>query len=393
MKKTLLTLHRWLGFPIGLLFIVTFGTGALTAVDELIQRYEQGSFNAEFVYRQTSHEENAAAISVITEDRKGIGRLVMPTPETPYYQVATRGESWTHPIDDLASARHQESHNEGFFNTVLQLHRNLLLGREGLWGVEGKVIVAWSSLISLALSLLGFWLWWPRRRIFKARQILPQGTERKHFYVSHMSSGVVVLAAIVLLALTGASITYRSVVQGLLGIERDAAPTMDAVQLDDNWEAWLTAAQAHMPEGAQLTQIRYPRQRGKGRQNEAEAGSGKPQPKVLDFVFLAPGDWLGMAASRVSVDQTHSRLTKVSLFSERSFAEKVFSILVPLHTGHHLNAAYTVLLLLMSLLGFVMVFSGLVSFVTKKRYLRKRFERSFVNQRGNSTPAEMPANE
>ncbi len=384
MKKILTTLHRWLGFPVGLLFVITFGTGCLTALDELLERREQHLFNTNYTYRATTVEEDAKAISTIIQGKQSIRQLQLPSPATPYYQVFGRGEHWVYPIDELDNEKHITTTNEGVFRTLLQLHRNFLLGREGLWGIEGSHYAAWVGLIALFLSLLGLWLWWPLRKTFTAKDVVPRGRKRKHFYYSHMTSGIVVLLVIILLSLTGASITYRAITQQLLGIESDKAPSIEASTLDKHWLAWLSAAYAHMPKHSQLEKIRFPRQ------PQANPGTSGPTnaannpienllentgqtnaPQILEFQFQTQGDWLGLAGSKVKIDKPSAQLVDVILFADLPFAGKLYSILVPLHTGHHLPTIYGLALLVFSLLGTAMVFSGLVSFVVKKRKTSK----------------------
>ena len=408
MKKFITTLHRWLGFPLGLLFIITFGTGCLTSVDELLERLQQSQTRADFVYRTTTPAEDAQALSLITEGKKSIRQVMLPSKEAPYYQLVARGERWLYPIDQLDQQTHIKTNNDGFFGTVLQLHRNFLLGKEGFLGVSGKLYVTWVGLIALLISLLGLWMWWPLRKSFKAKDILPRGKKRKHFYYSHMTSGVVVLAVILLMSLTGASITYRAFTQSLLGVERDAVSSFKAVSLNNDWSSWLQAAYAQMPAGAQLQQIRFPRQQRSSQQknsgqapaaqtnrNErrvlganvgnngfqnnslqssraqdkgaATARQGKASPQLLEFRFKAAGDWLGLAGSKVKIDKQSSRLVDATLFRDLALGEKVYAMLVPLHTGHNLPALYVLALLLLSVVGTVMVLSGLVSFVIKKR--------------------------
>lgn len=403
MKKFLITLHRWLGVPLGLLFIVTFGTGCLTAVDELLHRVDRQQLSANYEYAPTTIEQNAAAIEKITADKPGIRAVTLPTPSKPYYQVVARGETWTYAINDLDNAAHYQEGDDGFFHTVLDLHRHFLLGKEGLFGVQGKEYAAWVGLLALLLSLLGLWLWWPSKKTFKVKDMLPRGKKRKHFYYSHMTSGVVVLAVIVLLGLTGASITYRSITQQLFGVERDKASTMATIVVAPSWQAWLTAAQAAMPEGAQLDSVRFPRQprnsgaeqritskpansenttpnnkmgnRANSAANEARKntkGEGEESAeKIFEFKFNAAGNWFGIASSSVKIDKTTSTLKDVNLFSQQTFGEKFYSILVPLHTGRQLPAAYAFVLLVFSFFGTVMVLSGLVSFATKKRKWKK----------------------
>lgn len=416
MKKFFSTVHRWLGFPLGLLFVITFGTGCLTAVDELLERVEHTRTKSHYIYRATSIEEDARALTFILEGReleggtgdgvtgdgkkregitgngrqgneslgegqkgeskKEIRQVTLPSKDRPYYHVATRGERWIFPIDHLDQENYSQSNNEGFFRTVLQLHRNYLLGKEGLLGVEGKHYAAWVGLIALMLSLLGLWLWWPLRKSFAIKDLVPRGKKRKHFYFSHMSSGVVLLVVILLLALTGASITYRAITQQLFGVERDKSSNIKPIVLNNNWQAWLQEAYAQMPEGAQLEQIRFPRQAKGGRAKQPARNNADKRPNnrrnktgqhILEFRFHAPGDWLGLASSKVKIDKNSSQLVDVVLFRDLPLSEKFYFILVPLHTGHNLPAVYVIALLVLSLLGTVMVFSGLVSFVVKKR--------------------------
>ena len=186
MRKFFTTLHRWLGFPLGLLFVITFGTGCLTTVAELLGRVEHARTNTEYVYRSTTIEEDARAVSIIIkdkkgEDKKGIRQVTLPSKDTPYYQVVARGERWTYPIDRLDQTNYSKNNKEGFFRTVLQLHRNFLLGKEGLLGVDGKYYAAWVGLIALLLSLLGLWLWLPLRRSFAIKDLVPRGKKKKTF--------------------------------------------------------------------------------------------------------------------------------------------------------------------------------------------------------------------
>lgn len=387
MKKFLSTLHRWLGFPLGLLFVITFATGSISTIEELLKRINISSENSHFEYHPTTLTENAEALAIITKDKQDIRSIVLPSLGTPYYRVEASGESWTYAIDHLKNEKHVKDSVNGFFRTTLQLHRNYLLGSQGLWGVEGKHYAAWVGLIAIMISLLGLWLWWPVRKSFKTKDLVPNGRKRKNFYCNHMTGGVVVLIAILLLAITGASITYRAFTEQLLGVKRDEPSEKQGISIANNWQAWLEIAYVQMPAGAILQQIRYPRPSKKTTEKrevpedkalslislvEEQAAQKnkltvqKPD-QVLTFQFHAVGDWLGLASSNVMIDKQDSLLINTRLFANLSLGEKVFAMLKPLHTGHDLPAYYVVLQLILSLLGTVMVFSGLVSFIIKKR--------------------------
>lgn len=388
MKKALTIIHRWLGFPLGLLFLLTFGTGCLTAVDELLERVNHSRENAFYSYRNTTFEENSKVIGSIIQGKKNIRQLTMPTVDTPYYRISARGENWVYPIDyvddlDQIKEVHSQTNSEGFFRTVLQLHRNFLLGKDGFLGIEGKYYAAWVGLTALLISVLGLWLWWPLRKTFAVKDILLQGKKRKNFYYNHMTGGVVVLVVIVLMGLTGASITYRTITQQLFGVERDKLPVMQAIQLDNNWGAWLSGAYAQMPDGATLQKIRFPRKNrgGRGKQTLNNKPREKTQ-KILEFRFQAKGDWFGLSGSKVQIDQKTSTLINVVLFRDLPLNEKIYAILVPLHTGHNLSFMYVVVLLVLSLIGTMMMFSGLLSFVIKKRKWQKKLRFKIGSVRG-----------
>ena len=70
-KKFLTTDHRWLRFPVGLLFIITFSTGFITAIDELSVRIDHAQKSSGYSLQQTTISDNADVLSKITSGKKG----------------------------------------------------------------------------------------------------------------------------------------------------------------------------------------------------------------------------------------------------------------------------------------------------------------------------------
>ena len=56
------TIHRWLGLALGLLLLITFGSGMLTAVGELTSRPQQPRFD----YSEPTLLEMAEALELIS---------------------------------------------------------------------------------------------------------------------------------------------------------------------------------------------------------------------------------------------------------------------------------------------------------------------------------------
>ena len=384
--KLLRMLHRWLGFPVGLLFVITFGSGFLTAVDELLSRMD----TVEAQYHSPSIKDNAKAITRFVEGHSNIRRIVMPTLATPYYEVNGRGERFLYEIGSLRELSHQKINQDGFFRTVLQLHRHFLLGGKKPLGIEGSTYVAWIGLSALVISLAGLYLWWPVRGRFRTKNILPSGMRRTHFYFSHMTGGAVTLVAVLLLALTGASIVYKDVAKQVLGVETHQKEATAPKVIKNNWQAWLSEADTHVPDG-ELASIRFPKQANnsgnkpnlsasKQRQQAMFQAISRATPAIVELRFVTQSDWFGLAGSKVRIDKNSSALVSAVLFSSLAVGEKIVSILVPLHTGRGLHAGYVALLLMFSLIGVSMIFSGVVSFMMKKRQWEKTLRFASVEE-------------
>lgn len=380
LKRIVTLLHRWVGLPLGVLFLITLVTGLIVGGADLLRALDgKGQ-----TYRETTIEEDARALERMTQDVPRIFQAVLPTSRTPYYQARARGESRTYRIGDLEPIDHRES-SGGLYRLALGLHRTFLLGRQGgALGVSGADAVAWVGLIATVLSLLGIWLWWSYRRSFRSSRLVPLGWTRREMFRSHMTAGVVTVVAVVLLCVTGAAITYRALTRA----------TLDASQIGDvgfrefpyyiasDWETWLRQARQEMD--GDLTVVAFPRNRG-GQAAPAEFEYGEVDPAAaVQFRFVTAGDWLGMAGSRVYIDPRQSALVGTARFDELPVGQRLYSLIVPLHTGRNVSPVYLAVLLLCTALVTVMTFSGVLSLVLKLIKGRRRTEAGAVGE----TPGE-----
>jgi hypothetical protein len=399
MNRTLKKIHRWLGFPIGIIFLITFGTGLITAISELVSRdlvsrdlvsrdlisndlastvpassdlasntksdYQQDIgldvSDEKTAFIQNTLMKNAQDLTRITDRHKEIRQIIMPSNTAPFYKVIKRGEVWIYSANDLRELSYYKTQSNPFFDTMLQLHRNLLLGNKGEIGFKGASFVAWISLIALAISCLGLYLWWPMRKTFKTKHLLPKNTKRHSFYYTHMTAGVVTFLLILLMSVTGASITYREITQSLLGIDKTQQLSDSQIQLpriENNWLSRLTATNQLMPDG-QLTDIRFYKPRKKTNTNKAISKTdnsikSKAESKIISFRFSTQADWLGLPSSYIRIDSHSSELISLKQFKQLSTGEKIMSVIKPLHTGRGLHWGYVLVLLLMSALGVLM---------------------------------------
>ena len=359
-------IHRWLGFPLAVLFFITVVSGFLVGFDDALEVFNDYDQN----YIPVTLEEQAVALEKLTTQGINYRQIILPSPSTPFYQIRARGERITYRIDDLHEIEHYKNNSDSFFSVMLRLHRNYLLGREGLFGIPGSEYSAWVGLLALLISIIALWLWWPLRKAFRLRDLVPNSTKRKDFYYSHMTAGIIVFIAIIIFSLTGAALTYRSVAQSLLNVDVPSTQGVRQTPLytTANWQNWLRVAQAEIPDG-HLQRIQAPRRRGGG--NEEENENLVNTRNALEFRFVTSGDWLGMAGSKVLIDTERSALVGSLRFADQSFGNQIYNMILPLHTGRNLSKNYLVVILVFMLITAVMLVSGFISFIQKKRNYRQ----------------------
>ncbi len=258
-------LHRWVGIPLSIIFFVTLVTGALTAYNQVRQNTDsQGQ-----TYRVTSPAEDAAAVEVITANFDGLTSIVMPNKSTPYYQVNVRGSRAFVGIADAQGdhnlVRGMESARGQFYAWIFRLHRTFLLGGENqnALGVEGVKITAWVAITAVSFSLLGLYLWWPFRSKFKVQQAVPMSVKRRAYFNAHLTSGLIVVGAIVILGVTGASLYFRTQTNALLGTNegRNVGVLERPETLQNNWPTWFETSANKIPDG-RLVSVDFPRNGG-----------------------------------------------------------------------------------------------------------------------------------
>lgn len=378
MRGVLRQLHRWIGLPLGGLFLITLASGVVVGGEEFLSSLDKHGQQ----YRSTTIEEDIQAVEKITAEMQGLRSIVMPRPETPYYQGRGRGGIKTFRIGDLALIDDKKRSREDFIPTVLRLHRNYLLGRQEVLGFGGADLSAWVSLGAIALGFVGVYLWWRARRTFGLDKLVPVKSKRRDYFQAHIHGGVIVLLVILLLGLTGASITYRPIGQSVLGAEQISAPGLRdyPLYIEDSWDAWLRRAEASMP-GEELARISFPRGGG-----ATEFDSVNPR-NAIQFRYVTDKDWLGVAGSRVFIDPGQSGYLGAVRFEALPFGQKLYTMILPLHTGRNISTVYLGVVLVFSILAMVMTFSGVISILIQlaKQQMKRRTAIAAAGRRSNAS--------
>jgi len=214
-KKTILFLHRWLGFITGLVVFIVSITGCLFCFQDEIQdalcdyrkvEVQNKPFIAPSILKQTALKQHAGAainyiyyygrnrpaMAIVSHPKEGLRYVFM----NPYTGIIT----------------HTENPATNFFVVVEFIHLYLLLPAK-----IGGMVVGVSVIIFVAIMITGIILWWPKRKSDRKRSftIKWNGRWRRVNYDLHNVLGFYATSIAIILAITGLSISFDWVREGL----------------------------------------------------------------------------------------------------------------------------------------------------------------------------------
>ncbi|ABI57236.1 flavodoxin/nitric oxide synthase [Alkalilimnicola ehrlichii MLHE-1] len=152
MKRRLLWLHRWLSIGLAPLLLVLIVSGGLLAVQPVVEDWVAGP----------DADVPVAVPETLTwldrlDQRQRARALRFEADRVLVLTFSQRGERRVVPFDlTTGEAGVERATGESFFRTVRHLHKDLLLGLDGL--------VEWVTYALLIIVVTGPWLAWPRLR-------------------------------------------------------------------------------------------------------------------------------------------------------------------------------------------------------------------------------------
>jgi uncharacterized iron-regulated membrane protein len=214
-KKTILFIHRWLGFISGLVVVIVSLTGCLFVFQDEIQ-------DALYDYRHVAVQNKPY---LLPSQLKQIALKQYPQGKpgsTAYYgedrpaavfvEVPKLG---THSIlinPYTGQVLNDEKLDSNFFIVVEYIHLYLLLPAE-----IGRQVVGWSVVIFVVLMITGIILWWPKRKSDRKRSFtIKWGSRwRRVNYDLHNVLGFYATSIALILAITGLAMAFEPVDEGI----------------------------------------------------------------------------------------------------------------------------------------------------------------------------------
>ena len=341
--KFLAFVHRWLGFPLAVLFLVVLVSGQYIAIGNLASRLDKHGQH----YAPVPLDQAGRDLAKLLVRYPTASNLAVPRPDAPFYRVSDRAEAVILNAESLEVVHQVQPGNDRLRRWFLGLHRNYLKGS------DGRHVVAWVAILSMVISLVGVITWYPYRRTTRLKETIPTSLKRGRLFRSHFTGGLVGLLAFILLGLTGASITYRSVARDILSVDQTAPPPrFDAPHyIARDWPTRLALAQEYFPDGT-ITKISRPRNQPRGQ-------------ALIEIRFSTPSDWSLMGDSAVTVHENDSSFIGIRKFGDLPFGDKLYRMIRPLHDGTSMPVAYLWFLVIANGLLIVMVATALLSFLQK----------------------------
>ena len=339
MRKLIFNLHLWVALTLAILVAIFGATGAIMAFEPEIDHLLHWKLSH---VTPQGHTLSLAEINtVISKAYPGerIGGYQMSTSPDLSYQVGLRrAVVYVNPYSgEILGVREG---GQDFLGWVHQLHLRLTLRNQA---DVGKSIMSWAGLAMLFLLLSGLYLWWPLKRITIQRG----GPPRRFWFDLHNAVGILSLAFLLVLALTGV----------LIGFDRTVVPWFYKIT---NSEPSKQPAIPPAPPGAKPIS---PDQAVEIARNALPGATpfqvNVPGPKGFYFVRSRfPEDLTPGGRSRVAVDQYTGQVLASESSRTGPGGTRLVNLNRAVHTGDIFGLPSKALMSLASLMLVLQVVSG-----------------------------------
>ncbi|WP_306349699.1 PepSY-associated TM helix domain-containing protein [Flavobacterium sp. '19STA2R22 D10 B1'] len=207
-KNTVKIIHRWLGLTSGLIVFIVSITGCIFCFHDEIKDLTRD-------WRKVETQEKAYVLPTVLQEKainlvpnSTVSMVAYAGRDRSAYAYSTNkdGSYFVYFNPYSGEYLHTEKLEDDFFIIVEYIHLYLLLPAE-----IGKHIVAISTLIFIAMMIMGILLWWPKRKSDRKRsfKIKWNAKWRRVNYDLHNVFGFYIAAVATIIAITGLTFSYE----------------------------------------------------------------------------------------------------------------------------------------------------------------------------------------
>lgn len=260
-----------------------------------------------------------------------------------------------------------ENDLEGFFQTVLELHRNLLLGN------FGRQIVGVCIVFFVLLLFSGFVLWLPKKfkQLKENLTIKTNGKFQRVNYDLHRVLGIYALIPLLFISITGLYITYPWVKNGIIislgGESISDISYAENTQQEDDFSKLMAEMLAQQNEkenetGSEinLNQVLEEIQKHLNYQGNTTIIFPNEESPRYNITKINSENTLGMLLTdEISLGRS-GELKSKNLFADKPLHKKFVALARPLHTGEIMGLPSIIFYFVVSLIGFTLPITGLM---------------------------------
>ena len=350
--KFLRVIHRWLGLILGVLVLAVALSGGILIFHDTILRYQWPQLAApvrpgqEIVYPEILSQLERRFFE------PGVALVKFPGHGMNAFRlwINDDSEALVHPTSGDIIARW--AWNESVTSLLYELHAHFLAGD------VGEQLIGWLGILLAGFVLSGFVLWWPARRAFRLRFVIPTTLSSRWLLRSHVATGIIFSAPILLFTLTGMTMVYYRPVATLLTSLFDSRPPVTpsarvapSSQPRRPWHEILATLEGSLPDGKLVYYV-----------------PSRPDNAVMTFRKRMPGEWHPNGRSFVLINPYTGRVLQLIDARQQGFGMRLVEKLYPLHASKVGGWPYAVFALVTSGILASVAVTGCLSYFRRKAF-------------------------
>ena len=348
-------LHRWIGLSVVPIFFVTCLTGLALVYQKGIVRQmvtPDAVLPDQYGVQQVGAElEQLMAMPQFHSD----ALIKAPNAEEPYWWIRRPGgDKQLFRIGDL-----QQYEQGVWILPVLEFARHLHI--ELLSGLVGEVLLLYVGLMTLLLGFTGIWLWWPQRRGFHWRWVIPprRRLKLKSFLRLHSQSGIVLLPMFFVVPLTASVMMFQKVRNALTAAPVVATEMVDYAEVSNGQIAAALKLSVDSIENSWPTYIRL-------------LPGDVPTAK---FRLRLEDEWHPNGRTNIVVDLGAMAITDLQDVRQARPLKQVLNQMYPLHSSYGMPLFYSILTALVGVGSLWLLVTGTGSWL-RVNLRQNQFQRS-----------------
>jgi uncharacterized iron-regulated membrane protein len=343
------TIHTWVGLISGLFLSVIALTGSVILFRAEFERVALPQRAAADASRHACLEETSREIAKLRPDSH-VRRVRLPdgADDAYLFQIEDPDKGTERIVSDPSTGRVLGAVQPGWIEWMVDLHRNLLAGKQGRKTVGGAGVVLF------VLSATGLLMWLRGARNWRSWiSVRRQGSARRFNYELHRASGLWAYAFLAVISFTGVELaypdTFRQAVQALTGKPATVAgpkkiKSKSSLSLDE----YLRLGRAAMPDGVAI-ELRLP-----------ESGKGP-----VDLRLYRAGD-LSPSGNHVYLNPDSGAVIMIDRIVDRPIGARFLAALSPIHYAQFGGMPFKIAWALLGLTPALLFATGLIAWFRPK---------------------------